>query len=137
MRRQQLDNAAGGSAAVRSVGKGGVNGSRFGGTSQNQDKRVHMNLCELVQKRDLLEVGMGDNTKNHHAQKHLAKLLSWSSLQRWDFNVFDVVELSGNKPLLFLGWAILGAPQSQYAMMQTVRQNEQDQTNRRSGICKA
>ena len=34
--------------------------------------REYMNLCKLVQKRDLLEVGMGHNTKNHHAQKHLA-----------------------------------------------------------------
>ena len=34
--------------------------------------REYMNMCKLVQRRDLLEVGMGHNTKNHHAQKHLA-----------------------------------------------------------------
>ena len=34
--------------------------------------REYMNMCKLVQRRDILDVGMGHNTKNHHAQKHLA-----------------------------------------------------------------
>ena len=34
--------------------------------------KEYMDMCKLVQKRDLLEVGMGHNTKNHHGQKHLA-----------------------------------------------------------------
>ena len=34
--------------------------------------REYMNMCKLVQQRDILNVGMGHNTKNHHAQKHLA-----------------------------------------------------------------
>ena len=33
--------------------------------------REYMNMCMLVQRRDLLDVGMGHDTKNHHAQKHL------------------------------------------------------------------
>lgn len=50
-------------------------------------------------------------------QMRLFRLLSWSSLKRWEFNVFDVLDLTeGRNPLLFLGWAILGAPHAQYSM---------------------
>ena len=35
--------------------------------------REYMNLCKLVMKRDILDEGMGFNTKNHHGQKHLAE----------------------------------------------------------------
>jgi len=49
-------------------------------------------------------------------KKALLEKLSWSSLKRWDFNVFEIDQLSGGNPLLFVGWAILGAPYSQYAM---------------------
>ena len=35
--------------------------------------REYMNMCKLVMKRDILEEGMGFNTKNHHGQKHLAE----------------------------------------------------------------
>ncbi len=50
-------------------------------------------------------------------QMRLFRLLSWSSLRRWEFNVFDVLDLTeGKNPLLFVGWAILGAPHAQYSM---------------------
>ena len=35
--------------------------------------REYMNMCKLVMKRDILDEGMGHNTKNHHGQKHLAE----------------------------------------------------------------
>ena len=35
--------------------------------------REYMNMCKLVMKRDILDEGMGFNTKNHHGQKHLAE----------------------------------------------------------------
>lgn len=45
------------------------------------------------------------------------RLLSWSSLKRWEFNVFELLEITGGKnPLLYVGWAILGSPHAQYAM---------------------
>lgn len=47
----------------------------------------------------------------------LFKMLSWTSLNKWDFNVFELTKLGGGKnPLLFLSWAILCSPQSQYSM---------------------
>jgi len=52
-------------------------------------------------------------------RQRLCKLLSWSNLKRWDFNIFDVVNATnGESPLLFVGWAILGAPHSQHSMAQ-------------------
>lgn len=50
-------------------------------------------------------------------QMRLFRLLSWSSLKRWEFNVFDLLEITnGKNPLLLVGWAILGAPHAQYSM---------------------
>jgi hypothetical protein len=56
---------------------------------------------------------------------NLFKLLSWSNLKRWDFNVFNIVEVAGgNNALLFVGWAILGSPYSQYSMAKACGQND-------------
>ena len=53
---------------------------------------------------------------SYQSQQELQKLLSWPSLSRWDFNIFELHKLSNGVPLLLLGWAILGSPQSQQAM---------------------
>ncbi|CAB9498427.1 affinity cAMP-specific and IBMX-insensitive 3',5'-cyclic phosphodiesterase [Seminavis robusta] len=50
------------------------------------------------------------------AQLQVFDMLKWNSLGRWDFNVFELNRVTEGKPLLFLGWAILGAPYSQHAM---------------------
>ena len=50
------------------------------------------------------------------SQQKLQKLLSWPSLSQWNFDIFEVAELSNGTPLLFLGWAILGSPYSQESM---------------------
>eukprot|EP00586_Coscinodiscus_wailesii_P009200 CAMPEP_0172521502 /NCGR_PEP_ID=MMETSP1066-20121228/292615_1 /TAXON_ID=671091 /ORGANISM="Coscinodiscus wailesii, Strain CCMP2513" /LENGTH=549 /DNA_ID=CAMNT_0013304421 /DNA_START=67 /DNA_END=1716 /DNA_ORIENTATION=+ len=46
----------------------------------------------------------------------LREVLSWSSLSKWDFDVFEVDEITNGKPLLFIGWAIMASPSSQEAM---------------------
>jgi hypothetical protein len=47
----------------------------------------------------------------------LRDLLSWENVSRWDFNIFDVDEvLKGKGTLVFVSWAIIAAPHSQYAM---------------------
>mmetsp|Transcript_22965 Transcript_22965/g.63705 ORF Transcript_22965/g.63705 Transcript_22965/m.63705 type:complete len:541 (-) Transcript_22965:79-1701(-) len=44
-------------------------------------------------------------------------LLSWDNLCRWDFDVFEVDEvLKGTNTLVFVAWAIIAAPHSQYIM---------------------
>eukprot|EP00568_Trieres_chinensis_P004841 CAMPEP_0183291906 /NCGR_PEP_ID=MMETSP0160_2-20130417/1157_1 /TAXON_ID=2839 ORGANISM="Odontella Sinensis, Strain Grunow 1884" /NCGR_SAMPLE_ID=MMETSP0160_2 /ASSEMBLY_ACC=CAM_ASM_000250 /LENGTH=524 /DNA_ID=CAMNT_0025452777 /DNA_START=12 /DNA_END=1586 /DNA_ORIENTATION=+ len=50
------------------------------------------------------------------AKERLKVILSWDNLCRWDFNVFELEELTGGQPLLFMGWAILGSPGAQIAM---------------------
>ena len=46
----------------------------------------------------------------------LFKLLSWSSLKQWNFNIFQLTELCEGHPLVIMGWAILASPHSQFAM---------------------
>lgn len=46
--------------------------------------------------------------------------LSWEKLMKWDFDMFEVSKLSNGRPLLFVGWAILASPHSQYIMEQTL-----------------
>ncbi|CAB9502425.1 affinity cAMP-specific and IBMX-insensitive 3',5'-cyclic phosphodiesterase [Seminavis robusta] len=53
---------------------------------------------------------------SHATKIKVSKMLSWSSLKRWDFNIFDLCHLSDGNPLLFVGWAVLGSPHSQFAM---------------------
>lgn len=51
------------------------------------------------------------------AKLKLRDLLSWESISRWDFDVFDVNELlKGKNTLVFISWAIIAAPHSQYIM---------------------
>ena len=49
-------------------------------------------------------------------QKKMCTLLAWENLARWDFNIFELDLLSQGNPLLYMGWAILGAPHAQMAM---------------------
>lgn len=49
-------------------------------------------------------------------QLRLRELLSLPSLEQWGFDVFELAQLTKGNPLLFVGWAILGSPQSQKAM---------------------
>mmetsp|Transcript_19713 Transcript_19713/g.29254 ORF Transcript_19713/g.29254 Transcript_19713/m.29254 type:complete len:445 (+) Transcript_19713:154-1488(+) len=53
---------------------------------------------------------------DRNAQIKLAKILSWESLSKWDFDIFEVSKLSEGQPLLFLGWALLSSPYSHYFM---------------------
>ena len=50
------------------------------------------------------------------SRDNLQELLSWSSLSRWDFNVFELQKHSNGNPLLFLGWAVMGSPTAQKVM---------------------
>lgn len=49
-------------------------------------------------------------------QIELFKLLSFSNLKRWDFNVFDVAAIDDKNTLLFIAWAVICSPYSQIAM---------------------
>ena len=54
---------------------------------------------------------------DHESQLKLRDLLSWDSINRWDFDIFDVNEvLKGKNTLVFVSWAIIAAPHSQYCM---------------------
>lgn len=47
----------------------------------------------------------------------LKDLLSWESISRWDFNIFDVDKvLKGKNTLVFISWAIIASPHAQFAM---------------------
>jgi hypothetical protein len=65
------------------------------------------------------------NLSKDSQRVNLFKLLSWSNLKRWAFNVSNNVGLAGgNNALLFVGWAILGSPYSQYSMAKACGQND-------------
>eukprot|EP00934_Nitzschia_sp_Nitz4_P007846 Nitzschia sp. Nitz4//scaffold28_size193895//34984//36783//NITZ4_001632-RA/size193895-processed-gene-0.215-mRNA-1//1//CDS//3329545883//7836//frame0 len=49
-------------------------------------------------------------------QTQLATMLSWDQLRQWDFDIFKLAQLTKGQPLLFMGWAILASPHSQYVM---------------------
>ena len=57
-------------------------------------------------------------------QARLREILSWDNLQKWDFPIFEVTELSNGHPLVLLGWAILASPHSQHVMDKTCGVNE-------------
>ncbi len=57
---------------------------------------------------------------NHLEQVQVAKLLSWDQLQQWDFDIFELDRVTKGRPLLFMGWAILASPYSQFVMDQTI-----------------
>jgi len=52
----------------------------------------------------------------HDIKIKLAEILSWESLSKWSFNIFEVNKLTNGNVLLFLGWAIMASPYAQYAM---------------------
>jgi hypothetical protein len=54
-------------------------------------------------------------------QKRLFDLLSFSSLQKWDFNIFDVAAIDEENTLLFVAWAVICSPYSQIAMAKELR----------------
>ena len=57
---------------------------------ERSDKKIreYMNMCKLVQKRDILGIGMGHNTKNHHGQKHLCESILDFGVPK-NINTFD------------------------------------------------
>ena len=57
-------------------------------------------------------------------QEQVCEMLSWNNLKKWDFNIFELTKLTGGNPLLFIGWAILGSPYSQYSMVRAIGREE-------------
>lgn len=57
---------------------------------------------------------------NEDEQRELSQLLSFESLSDWGFNVFRIDELTKGNALLFVGFAVLSSPYSQYAMEKSV-----------------
>jgi len=54
---------------------------------------------------------------DNESKLKLRDLLSWRNISSWDFDVFDVDEVLKKKnTLVFVAWAIIAAPQSQYSM---------------------
>jgi len=49
-------------------------------------------------------------------QRAVYDMLRWEKIADWDYDIFDLDRYTGGNALLFMGWAILGAPYSQYAM---------------------
>jgi hypothetical protein len=50
-------------------------------------------------------------------QLRLRNLLSWENLSRWEFDIFEVdAVLKSKNTLVFVAWAIMASPNSQYAM---------------------
>jgi len=49
-------------------------------------------------------------------QRTVFEMLRWERIADWDYDIFDLDRYTGGNALLFMGWAILGAPYSQYAM---------------------
>ena len=51
------------------------------------------------------------------AQLKLRDMLSWEKLSKWDFDIFEVDKVCRSKhTLVLVAWAIIGSPNSQYAM---------------------
>ncbi|VEU44737.1 unnamed protein product [Pseudo-nitzschia multistriata] len=72
-----------------------------------------------------------DNT----SKLKLRDLLSWENLSRWDFNVFEVDDtLKGKNTLIFVAWAIIGSPHSQYAMDMACSKIEGDTNTEVEGL---
>jgi len=57
---------------------------------------------------------------DRETQLKLSNHLSWKNLMKWDFDIFEVSDLCHRKPLVFVGWAILASPHSQYIMEETL-----------------
>lgn len=44
------------------------------------------------------------------------KLLSWEKLKDWDYDIFELDEMTDGHPLVLMSWAVLGSPHSQRAL---------------------
>jgi hypothetical protein len=58
-------------------------------------------------------------------QIELANLLSWKSVSKWEFDVFEINRLTGGQSLLFIGWSILSSPYSQHVMEEVLLKRNQ------------
>eukprot|EP00980_Cylindrotheca_fusiformis_P016252 scaffold4829_cov129-Cylindrotheca_fusiformis.AAC.12 len=54
------------------------------------------------------------------AQRQVSQMLAYESLSDWGFDVFKLDELTNGNALLFVGFAVLSSPYSQYAMEQSL-----------------
>ena len=59
-------------------------------------------------------------------QKQLFELLSFSTLKKWDFNVFDVADIDEENTLLFVSWGVICSPHSQIAMAQHLKESGEE-----------
>ena len=57
-------------------------------------------------------------------QRRACDMLSIDSIKSWDFNIFELKDLVGKRPLLFMGWAVLGSPHSQRVMAKLCKRPE-------------
>jgi len=61
----------------------------------------------------------------------LCYYLSWENLMKWeDFDIFMISKLCNGKPLLFVGWAILASPHSQYLMEKETMKNNNNKNKK-------
>jgi len=80
-------------------------------------KNLRSRSTESLEKNQLTNMPQYWFELRNESKIKLRDLLSWDSISRWDFNVFDVDEvLKGKNTLVFVSWAILASPQSQYSM---------------------
>lgn len=49
-------------------------------------------------------------------RKKVKEMLSWENLLSWNFNMVELNDLCGKKPLLFIGWSLLASPNAQESM---------------------
>jgi hypothetical protein len=66
-------------------------------------------------------------------KKTLFDLLSFSSLQKWDFNIFDVAAIDEENTLLFVAWAVICSPYSQIAMAKELQEAGVEVTDENQG----
>lgn len=52
-------------------------------------------------------------------QHRVRDMLTWESLSKWGFNIFELAEIAGGNALVLAGWAILASPYSQKVMDST------------------
>ena len=62
-------------------------------------------------------------------QKALYDLLSFSSLKKWNFNVFDVAAIDEENTLLFVSWAVICSPYAQMTMAKQLRKSGEEIVN--------
>lgn len=99
-------------ACVKEEECGRANGSRkSSGISRTLSDLAYNEDMDLV---NYVPIEFKRMTKDD--QLELFKTLSWNNLKNWDFDVFKLNTLTRRRPLMFIAWAILGAPYSQKAM---------------------